>query len=223
MKKYLILLITILFFASCKERAAEHPIGNTYYYQEPQPINDSELNTIPNKYLGLYVNEDSIYLNVSKRMIAEASFFKFRIHKNSLDSLGNELIKINGKYKFKNETTFLEDKVIGDSIEFSQKQIDTFFVFSDKQKAKRINGKLVLSEKDSIYWQSKLVYLDKDELVFKYLYSNDDLRKMDSITKIKSKQLDSTTYVISPSRSEFKRFFEVKNFGYDQKFKKVQK
>lgn len=223
MKKYLILLITMLFFASCKERAAEYPIGNTYYYQEPQPINDSELNSIPNKYLGLYVNEDSIYLNISKRMIAEESFFKFRIHKNSLDSLSNELIKINGKYKFKNETTFLEDKIIGDSIEFSQKEIDTLFVFSDKQKAKRINGKLVISDKDSIYWQSKLVYLNKDELVIKYLYTDDDLRKMDSITKIKSKQLDSTTYLISPSRSEFKRFFEVKNFGYESKYKKIAK
>ena len=223
MKKLLILLIATLFFASCKERAAEHPIGNTYYYQEPQPINDSELNSIPNKYLGLYVNEDSIYLNVSKRMIAEESFFKFRIHKNSLDSIADKLVKVNGKYRFKDETTFLEDKVIGDSIEFSQKQIDTFFIFSDKQKAKRINGKLVLSNKDSVYWQTKLVYLDKDKLVIKYLYSDDDLRKMDSITKVKSKQLDSTTYVISPSRSEFKRFFEVKNFGYESKYKKIAK
>ncbi len=223
MKKYLILLITILFFASCKERAAEHPIGNTYYYQEPQPINDSELNSIPNKFIGLYVNDDSTYLNVSRKLITNESFFKFRIHKNSLDSLSKELIKVNGKYKFKNETTFLEDKIIGDSIEFSQKQIDTFFIFSDKQKVKRINGKLVLSEKDSIYWQTKLVYLGKNELVIKYLYSDDDLRKMDSITKIKSKQLDSTTYLISPSRSEFKRFFEIKNFGYESKYKKISK
>lgn len=223
MKKYLILLITILFFASCKERAAEHPIGNTYYYQEPQPINDSELNSIPNKFIGLYVNDDSTYLNVSRKLITNESFFKFRIHKNSLDSLSKELIKVNGKYKFKNETTFLEDKIIGDSIEFSQKQIDTFFIFSDKQKVKRINGKLVLSDKDSIYWQTKLVYLGKNELVIKYLYSDDDLRKMDSITKIKSKQLDSTTYLISPSRSEFKRFFEIKNFGYESKYKKISK
>ena len=82
---------------------------------------------------------------------------------------------------------------------------------------------MVISDKDSIYWQSKLVYLNKDELGIKYLYSDDDLRKMDSITKIKSKQLDSTTYVISPSRSEFKRFFEVKNFGYESKYKKIAK
>ena len=222
MKNLLILSAIMLFYASCKERSA-HPIGNTYYFQEPQPINDSELNSIPNKYLGLYVNEDSIYLNVSKRMIVEESFFKFRIHKNSLDSIADEIVSDNGKYRFKNETTFLEDTIIGDSIEFSKKEIDTFFVFSDKQKAKRINGKLVISDKDSIYWQSKLVYLNKDKLVIKYLYSDDDLRKMDSITKVKSKQLDSTTYVIFPSRSEFKRFFEVKNFGYESKYKKIAK
>ena len=101
--------------------------------------------------------------------------------------------------------------------------MDTFFIFSDKQIAKRISRKLVLSHRDSIYWQSKLVYLNANELVIKYLYSDDDLSKMDSITKIKSKQLDSTSYLISPSRSEFKSFFELKNFGYDQKFKKVQK
>jgi hypothetical protein len=215
------LLATTLLVSSCKERAI--PVGNTYYFLEPQPINDSELNSIPNKFIGLYVNEDSIYLNVSRKLITNESFFKFRIHKNSLDSIADEIVRVNGKYKFKNETTFLEDKTIGDSIEFSQIQIDTFFIFSDKQKAKRINGKLVLSEKDSIYWQSKLVYLDKDGLIIKYLYSDDDLRKMDLITKIKSKRLDSTTYVISPSRSEFNRFFEFKNFGYDQKLKKVQK
>ena len=165
MKNLFILLALLLLLASCKKNAV--PVGNTYYFSNPQPINDSELNSIPNKFIGLYMNEDSIYLNVSKRMIAEESFFKFRIHKNSLDSLSNQLIKINGKYKFKNETTFLENKIIGDSIEFSQKEIDTLFVFSDKQKAKRINGKLVLNNKDSIYWQTKLVYLNKDELVIK--------------------------------------------------------
>lgn len=156
-------------------------------------------------------------------MITEESFFKFRVHKNSLDSIADKIIKVNGKYRFKNETTFLEDKIIRDSIEFSQKQIDTFFIFSNKQKVKRIKGNLVISNKDSIYWQTKLVYLGKNELVIKYLYSDDDLRKMDSITKIKSKQLDSTTYLISPSRSEFKRFFEIKNFGYESKYKKISK
>jgi len=222
MKYLFFIFATSFLFISCKE-SAYHPTGNTYYFTEPQPVNDSEIKSIPNKYLGLYINSDSIYLNVSKRMITKESYFKFRIHQNSLDSLGDELVKLNGKFRFKDKTTFLEDKKIGDSIEFSQNQIDTFFIFSDKQKAKRINGKLVLSEKDSLYWETKMVYLNNNELTVKYLYSDEDLKKMDSITKIKSQKIDSTTYLISPSRSEFKKFFEVENFGYDSKYKKVKK
>jgi len=224
MKNLLFFLAIPFLFSSCKETAG-YPIpdGNTYYFSEPQPINDSELNSIPTKYIGLYSYGDSFFINVSKKMITEESFNKFRIHKNSLDSIKDELVKENGKYRFKNDDAFLEHKLIGDSIEFSQKDIDTFFIFSDKQKAKRINGKLVLNVKDSLYWQSKLVYLEKDELIIKYLYSEEDLKKMDSITKIKSQKIDSTTYLISPSRREFKSFFEVKNFGYDTKFKKVTK
>ena len=72
MKNILILLASSILFASCKEHAV--PVGNTFYFSEPQPMNDSELNSIPDKFIGLYVNEDSIYLNVSKRLITEESF-----------------------------------------------------------------------------------------------------------------------------------------------------
>lgn len=221
MKNVLILVTASLLFASCKEIAS--PAGNTYYFNAPQPVNDSELHSIPNKYLGFYVNADSIYLNVSKKMITQERFFKFRIHKNNLDSIADKIVRFKGKYRFKNETTFLEDKIIGDSIEFSQKEIDTFFIFSDIQKAKRIRGKLVLNKKEAIYWQTNLVALTDKELVVKYLYSDDDLKKMDSITIIKAKQLDSTSYLITPSRAEFSQFFEIKNFGYETKFKKIAK
>jgi hypothetical protein len=221
-KKVLFLLVSLSLTYSCKEVEA-FPEGNSFYFSEPQPINDSEINSFPNKFLGLYVNEDSIYVNISKKYILKESYFKFRIHVDSLDVVADELVQINGKYIFNNKETFHHQKRIGDSIEFTDKRVDTFFVFSNNQKAKRISGKLVLSERDSIFWQSKLVYLDKENLVIKYLYSDDDLRKMDSITKIKSKQLDSTSYLISPSRAEFKRFFEIKNLGYESKYRKVKK
>ena len=198
-------------------------MGNLYYYEEPQPINDSELKSFPNKFIGLYMNTDSVYLNISKNKITKENYFKFKIHINYLDSLENQLVKVNGRYKFKDEDTFLETRKIGDSIEFSKKEIDTFFLFSDVQKAKRINGNLVLNDKDSIYWQSTLVHLKKNELTLKYLYSDNDLKRMDSITKIKSKKIDTITFIISPTRTEFKNFFAVKDFGYDVKYKKVLK
>ena len=110
MKNLFILLASLLLLASCKENAV--PVGNTYYFSNPQPINDSELNSIPNKFIGLYVNEDSIYLNVSKKMIIEESFFKFRIHKNGLDSIADEIVRVDDKYRFKNETTLIEGKAL---------------------------------------------------------------------------------------------------------------
>lgn len=45
---------------------------------------------------------------------------------------------------------------------------------------------------------------------------------MDSITKTHSKKIDSLSYIISPSRSEFNRFNKVENFGFDSKFVKVK-
>ena len=81
---------------------------------------------------------------------------------------------------------------------------------------------MVLNFKDSIYWKVKLISLNKNTLTIKQLYSEDDLKRMDSITKIHSKKLDSLSYIISPSRKEFKSFNEIKDFGYDSKFIKVK-
>jgi len=64
--------------------------------------------------------------------------------------------------------------------------------------------------------------LNKNTLTIKQLYSEDDLKRMDSITKIHSKMLDSLSYIISPSRKEFKSFNEIKDFGYYTKFIKVK-
>ena len=110
-----------------------------------------------------------------------------------------------------------------DSIEITDIRIDTIFQFSDFQKAKRINGNLVISEKDSIYWNVKMFIFDKDKLIVKHLYSDSDLTKMDSITATKSRRIDSTTFVIAPKRNEFKQFFKLKNFGYDLNYSKIKK
>jgi hypothetical protein len=102
------------------------------------------------------------------------------------------------------------------------KNIDTLFFFSETKKAKRINGDLILNEKDSIYWKVKMLSLNKNTLNIKVLYSDEDLKRMDSITKIHSKKIDSLSYIISPSRSEFKKFSKVKNFGFNSKFVKIK-
>lgn len=221
MKKYTILLLLILI--SCKEVSAELEVaGNTFYFENPQPINDSELKSFPNKFLGRYMNEDSLYLNFKKDVISSEYIWKNKIPNTDLDSLklefdfiDDEIVSKDGSFKF-------SYRKLKDGIEIYDEKIDTIFRFSNTQKAKRINGNLVISQKDSIFWKIKLYSFDEDKLTVKQLYSDSDLKKMDSITKVKAKMLDSSTFIIAPSRSEFKQFFKLKDFGYDTNYKKVK-
>lgn len=221
MKKLALLFVLSVLMVSCKQ--SEVPAdGNNFYFENPQPINDSELSSIPNKFKGIYRNADSLYLNITNDIIFSERETKFRFHKNEIDSLKQYFDVVDGKYISKDEKEVFNSKKVGDSIEFSSKDIDTIFKFSESQKAKRINGCLVLNQRDSIYWKVKLMSLNKNTLTIKQLYSDDDLKRMDSITKTHSKKIDSLSYIISPSRSEFKRFNKVENFGFDSKFVKVK-
>ena len=222
MKKMFALFGLTVLLISCKESNAI-PDGNYFYFENPQPINDSELSSIPNKFQGTYMNSDSLYLNITDNTIFYESETKFRFHKNEVDSLKEYFDVVDGRYISKDKKEIFNSKRVGDSIDFVSKNIDTLFFFSETKKAKRINGDLILNEKDSIYWKVKLLSLNKNTLNIKVLYSDDDLKRMDSITKIHSKKIDSLSYIISPSRSEFKRFSKVKNFGFDSKFVKLKK
>nr|WP_315146609.1 hypothetical protein [uncultured Flavobacterium sp.] len=216
-----ILVLALLIFLSCKKTECE-PDGLSFYFENPQPINDSELSKIPNKFRGLYMNQDSVYLNIKEGIILKESFFKFKFHKKDMDSLKNEIVFSNGKYIFKDANKTFEYRQLRDSIEFSEKQIDTFFIFSDRNKAKRFDGKLVLNYKDSIYWKVKSIRLENNSLKIKYIYSEEDLKRIDSLTKVKSTMLDSSSFIIKPSRNEFKRILNLKKLGGEFEYRKVQ-
>lgn len=207
---------------SCKQSEAV-PFGNNFYFETPQPINDSELTEFPNKYEGIYINSDSTCLNITDNVIFYESETKFRFHKKQIDSLKQYFDLVDGNYVSKDSKEIFRYYKVGDSVEFKSKNIDTIFKFSDSQKAKRISGYLVLSERDSIYWRVKLISLNRNTITIKQLFSDDDLKRMDSITKTHSKMIDSTSFVISPKRREFARFFKLKKFGFDQIFIKINK
>nr|WP_315151552.1 hypothetical protein [uncultured Flavobacterium sp.] len=215
MKKYF-LFLGLLFIVSCKRADAPYA-GFNMFFEKPQPVNDSELSKIPNKFRGIFMNSDSIYINVREDMILEESYYKFRIQKTDLDSLREFFSYPNSKFE-------LSSKIIkGDSLEIIKKDIDTFFVFSNVQKAKRIDGQLVLNYKDSIFWKIKAISMEKNMLKIKYIYSEEDLKRMDSLTKIKSTMIDSSFFLLKPSRNEFKRIINLKRFGEEHSYKKIIK
>lgn len=221
MKKY-ILVLGLLAFLSCKKTEAV-PSGLNFYFENPQPINDAELSKIPNKFRGLYMNQDSVYLNIKEDIILKEYYDKFRFHKKEFDSLKLNFDKVGDKYVSKFNKDVYEANYFKDSIEFSNKQIDTFFILSNTQKAKRLDGQLVLNSKDSIFWTINSIRLEKNSLKIKYIYLEEDLKRMDSLTKVKSTMVDSSSFIIRPSRNEFKRILNLKHLGSDLEYRKISK
>jgi hypothetical protein len=159
-------------------------------------------------------------MEITNKAIFYKSIHTFTIHKSELDSLKEYIVFSNNKYKFKDSGSFFDAQYLKDSIQFTEQRKDTVFCFSASQKAKRIHGNLVLNYKENNYWTTQLLSINGDVLKMQTLYSDKDLYRMDSITKIKAKKIDSTRYLLTPSRSEFIRFFKLKNFGYEATFKK---
>lgn len=214
MKKYLFLGLIGLVLYSCKETAK----GETeFYFDNPQPINDSELNSIPSKFIGEYSNGENEVLIVSQAAIYKQ--FNAVYPKAMIDSLGTFK---NGKIKANDTHEIFDAKIIGDSVYISGILGDTIFKFSPTQKAKRINGDLVISHKDSLFWKTNIITLRKDSLKIKFLSDREDYSQIKPLVKSIKINEDTTVVRINPTRREFGRILKIKKFGWEQGYKKVK-
>ena len=94
MKKIILVLVVVLSLVSCKQE--QTPVGNNFLFVKTQPINESELSKIPNKFLGNYTNSDSTKLSFTENAIFKETTDKFRFHKRDLDSLKKDFDVIKG-------------------------------------------------------------------------------------------------------------------------------
>lgn len=200
---------------SCKDKAAELP-NSGIYFNCTQPANVSEISSIPRGFRGLYMSSDSVFIRVLKDKILYEDSDCFKIHKKALDSIKNDFSVIGDRWVSKILKDTFRIKTFKDSILFRSKRIDTFYIFSKKEKMIKTGKHLVVNTKDSIFWRVKILTLEKKSLYINYVGSDPfELERFDSITKIKSKQLvDSSGYLIQPTRKEFKNYlkkYSVKN------------
>jgi hypothetical protein len=87
MKKCILSSVIVLSFVGCKESRIEHIVYDTnFYFDSPQPVNDSELDNFPVKYRGAYsAGEDTMYID--KKAIYYSRYSLDTITKIELDSL----------------------------------------------------------------------------------------------------------------------------------------
>ncbi|MEO8239177.1 MAG: hypothetical protein ABI576_13820 [Flavobacterium sp.] len=154
MKKVILILAFASFLISCKKADAAVCEGCLlFYFENPQPINDSELSSFPGKFRGLYMDKDSVFIRIEEDRILSEYFYKFKVHKNYLDTLKEGADLVNNQLINKETHEIVDIYSKGDSLELSKRNIDTLFRFSYNQKVKRINGELVLSTRDSVFWK----------------------------------------------------------------------
>lgn len=210
----------MILLSSCKQ--AEVPAdGIEFLFNETQPVSVSEISSFPNRYLGNYISKDSNYLIISKKNVFYKSVYKMKISFSSFDSIKDSLKIVENKIYLK-KNQFAEYRKLKDSVEITDYSYDTIFSISNNQKAKKTHKTIVLNTKDSIYWTTKFLTLDKNNLKIMALYSNDDLRRIDSLSEVKSYKIDSIKNRIQLSRKEFKKMLGLKHFGFEQKFQKIK-
>lgn len=221
MKKIIIVVISIALF-SCKETKTEETISTYFYFDSPQPVNDSELSSFPPKFRGVYAYEN-MQMHIEKELIYESYMEEFKLAKTTLDSFKENVSYKGSKIvlKEKNSAEEYNFKNEGDSLYMYRWRNDTVFRFSPTQKAKRVNGQLVLSTKDSLYWQVGMLSIKKDTLYWKYFTDSRDYIALKSIVKDMTINSDTTQVHMKPTRKEFTKILLLDSLA-TTKYKKIK-
>lgn len=215
--------LVISFFTliiSCKQADEVPYYGIDFLFKASQPIDDREVNHFPNRFIGNYMNQDSTNLVIENKTVYYKWTTKSNISFSAFDSIKDSQRVFENRIYFDNE--FVEFRKLKDSIEITDSNYDTIFSISSFQKVKRVKNSIVFNTKDSIYWKIKILTLDDyNKLTLKTIVSDEDLIRMDSLSKIKAQKIDSTKIIVQLSKKEFKKMLTLKRFGYDQNFKKI--
>lgn len=217
--KYFLVISLFTLYINCKQADAVPYYGIDFLFKAPQPIDDREVNHFPNRFIGNYMNQDSTNLVIENKTVYYKWTTKSNISFSAFDSIKDSQRVFENRIYFDNE--FVEFRKLKDSIEITDSNYDTIFSISSFQKVKRVKNSIVFNTKDSIYWKIKIITLDNNRLTLKTIVSDEDLIRMDSLSKIKAQKIDSTKIIVQLSKREFKKMLTLKRFGYDQNFKKI--
>ena len=220
--KKLVLIIAIYSFVGCNKEIAEETDGTAFYFDSPQPVNDSELSSLPTKFRGDYQTGD-VRLTITDKVIYHTYHDDGKVAKSELDSLKGTVSYKDNKLVWHEDDKHIvyNAKEEKDSIYYLRERIDTVFRFSERHKAKRINGQLVLSTKDSVFWQVKMLSLEKDSLKWKYFSYKSDYGLLKPVVKDISSNADTTVIRLKPTRREFGKILELKTLKAN-KYKKIK-
>ena len=161
MKKVCILIFVIL-ISSCKEKAAEFLEFSKLLFENPQPKSEIAKNVIPIQFRGKYIENDSSFIEINDVMIRRNNLYRIKIHKDSIFKDSSDLIFENDKIIEKGTNTIYKYKLVNKFYNLEYTTCDTIFRLSSDNVVKRVKSNMILSYRDSIYWNMSVYNLTKN-------------------------------------------------------------
>ncbi len=209
--------ILSLVFVSCEE-------SNWVKFESPQPLNVKEIKSFGKEVQGVYTK----FSNPNKSLIIHPEYITTELHLKMRSARLGIVLDSNTKVDINNDSAliaYFEKKDIhikldGDTIVYNYRLLDTLFYISEENILKKYKRNYFLNYKfDTTYWRVKKTKVRGDTLSFGEIFPTDSLLHYDYASiDTAAHQKTAKAYILSPSKSEFKKLLRSKAFSTTEKY-----
>jgi len=205
--KYSVICVLLFLVGSCEDSVT---------FEQPQPLSQPDLNSIPSKLQGSYFSEDdSTYLTITDAVMIEWVDMEFETPVDSLDDLDIDSTQIVSQSDdltvVEDEDYKLEINIREESAHVSLAYRDTIFQLSDQHVLRRYKGHYFLNYKQESDWKVRLLRLKRRQLSFSKVRKPEDISELQQITDIQEIKSDDGKvkgYKLNPSKRELRKLMK---------------
>jgi len=211
MKKqvFLSLVLMLALLAACQPPVV---------FDAPQPTDVKALSAFPKRIQGKYLSTaDNSVLSITPNSLIRIYDFDEKVHLSQLDS--NQQLIGDTLFDLKSNRGMLV-VIEGDSIVQHVSYTDTLFSINALNILKKYKGYYFVNiSTTSDTWQVKKLELSRSTLTLSNINTKEDIDQLKALTE---NAQDTTPYVFSPTRRQFKNFVRNEGFRDSEKFMKMK-
>jgi len=187
-------------------------------FDKPQPTDVKALDAFPKRIQGKYLSsEDSSILQIAAYSLVRIYDFDEKVHISQLDSnqqlIGDTLFDLKSN---KGKIVLIE----GDSIIQHVNYIDTLFAIDENNILKKYKGYYFVNISTSpATWEVRKLELSHGLLTLSDINTKDDISQLKALTETNQ---DTTPFVFSPTRKQFRKFVRNEGFRDTETFMKIK-
>lgn len=203
------IVITLIILSACQPPVV---------FDKPQPEDVAALGGFPRRIQGKFLSaEDNSVLEINSKTIIRTYDFDLKVHVSQLDSnhqlIGDTLFDLTN-----NEGSVV--RIEGDSVVQHVYEQDTLFAIDFLNVLKKFKGYyfiniFALPDK----WQVMKLEFSHGTLALSSINRKEDIEQLKVLTETTQ---DTTPYVFSPSRKQFRNFVRNQGFRDTEKFTKMR-